>query len=126
MAQLPNVNPAEINRINEIADSGNDGPVLMLNLNRYRPEAGFPDGDLYSEYMAILAKAVAEVGGKVLWQTSVRGRVVGEHAFHEALGAWYPTHQAFLNLSANPYSDENMRLRSLAVEEALLLRCDPD
>ena len=28
--------------IQAIADGGNDGPVLMLNLNRYKPGTGFP------------------------------------------------------------------------------------
>ena len=124
MADLPNVNMDEINKIKEIASSGSDGPVMMLNLNRYVPEAGYPDGDLYKEYIAIVAKAVGEVGGKILWQTPVRGHVVGNQDFHETLGVWFPTHQAFLNLSANRYSEENMRLRSLAIEAANLLRCE--
>ena len=55
---------------------------------------------------------------------SVHGHIVGNQVIHEALGVWYPTHQAFLDLSTAPNSDENMRLRSLAVEQANLHRCD--
>ena len=124
MPELPNVDLEEIARIKSIGSSGNDGPVLMLNLNRYLPEAGYPDGDLYNEFITIVAKVVAEVGGKILWQTSVHGHVVGNQDIHEALGVWYPTHQAFLNLTTIPDSDENMRLRSLVLAEANLLRCD--
>jgi hypothetical protein len=124
MADLPNIDVEEIAEIKSIAGSENDGPVLMLNLNRYLPEAGYPDGELYRELISIIEKVVADVGGKILWRTSVHGHVVGDHVFHEALGIWYPTHQAFLNLMTLPDSDENMRLRSAAIEDASLLRCD--
>ena len=88
------------------------------------PEANYPDGDLYKQYKTIMEKHVAEVGGKILWRTSVHGHVVGDQIIHEALGIWYPTHQALLDLMTVPSSDENMRLRSITVEEANLHRCD--
>ena len=124
MADIPNLDLEEIAKIKKIASSGNDGPVLMLNLNRYVPKANYPDGDLYNAYKTIMAKLVAETGGKILWRTSVHGHVVGYQVIHEALGVWYPTHQAFLDLATAPSSDENMCLRSIVVEEANLHRCD--
>jgi hypothetical protein len=48
MADLPNVDADEIARIRAIAESSNDRPVLMLNLNRYTSDAGYPDGDTYT------------------------------------------------------------------------------
>ena len=54
MADLPNVNAEEIGEFKAIAGSAEDGPVLMLNLNRYVEEANFPDGKLYHEYMTVL------------------------------------------------------------------------
>ena len=49
LADLPNVNAEEIGVFNAIAGSSDDGPVFMLNLNRYVEEANFPDGELYRE-----------------------------------------------------------------------------
>lgn len=125
MPDLPKVDLQEIEKIKEIANSGHDRPVFMLNLNRYLPEAGYPNGELYRAYRDARARIVEEVGGKILWLTSVHGHAVGDLEFHETLGVWYPTHQAFLNLSTAPISDENMRLRALSVEEGCILRCDP-
>jgi uncharacterized protein (DUF1330 family) len=125
MADLPSVNAAEIETFRQIARSETDGPVFMLNLNKYRPEARYPDGDLYREYMAVLDTLLLQVGGKILWRTKVLGQVVGEQDIDEALGIRYPTHQAFLNLMSAPASDENMRLRALAVAHADLHRCAP-
>lgn len=42
MAELPSTNPDEIDTVKRIAQSAADGPVFMLNLNRYRAEAGSP------------------------------------------------------------------------------------
>ena len=96
----------------------------MLNLNRYTEDASYPDGNLYKEYMAVLSTLLEEVGGKILWRTHVHGCVVGEQDIHEALGIWYPSHKAFLNLMTAPSSEKNMELRSLAVEHADLHRCN--
>jgi len=123
MAELPNVNPAEIAVIKSIATSNGDGPVPMLNLNKYRPEAGYPNGKLYTDYMAVLAALLLQVGGKVLWRSAVLGHVVANQDIDEALGIWYPSHQAFLDLMTAPASGENMRLRSLSVARADLHRC---
>ena len=65
MADLPNVNAEEIGVFNAIAGSSDDGPVLMLNLNRCVEEANFPDGELYREYMTVLDQLLIEVGGRI-------------------------------------------------------------
>ena len=121
---LPNVNADERGVFNVIAGNSDDGPVLMLNLNRYVEEANFPNGELYCEYMAVLDQLLIEVGGRILWRTKVRGTVVGTQNIHEALGIWYPSHQAFLDLMTAPSSARNMELRSKTVAHADLHRCD--
>ena len=124
MADLPNVNIHEIDEFKKLAGTDSDTSVVMLNLNKYSTKANYPEGELYKEYMNILSQLLVEVGGKILWQTGVHGQVVGNQHIHEALGIWYPSHQAFLNLMSAPSSQENMRLRSEAVEHADLHRCD--
>ena len=60
----------------------------------------------------------------LLWRTHVHGVVVGEQKINEALGIWYPSHAAFLNLMTAPSSSKNMKLRDAAVEHADLHRCE--
>ena len=124
MADLPNVNIEQINEFKRKANSSEDHSVLMLNLNRYTPEAGYPNGKLYAEYMGVLDQLLSEVGGKILWRTHVHGVVVGQQEINEALGIWYPSHAAFLNLMTAPSSEKNMKLRTAAVEHAYLRRCE--
>jgi len=125
MADLPGVNSSEVQIVTEISRSDRDGPVLMLNLNKYSTEAQYPLGALYKDYMSVLDRLLTEVGGTVVWRTTVLGQVVGHQDIDEALGIWYPSHQAFLDLMSAPSSADNMRLRALAVEHADLHRCQP-
>ena len=76
MADLPSVNPAEIQACTKVARSNADGPVFMLNLNKYRAEAHYPDGRLYSDYMRILETLLAhgELGVGLDGDPSARGR----------------------------------------------------
>ena len=120
---VPNL--AEFAEIEKIAASEQDGPVLMMNLNRYLPEAQYPNGELYKSYMSALSTLLVQVGGKILWQMPVYGQPIGEQRVHEVLGIWYSTHKAFLALRSQAGSAENFRLRNLAVETAVVHRC-PD
>lgn len=123
MVELPNVKIEEIEKFKEIAGTSEDCSIIMLNLNEYSLEAEFPNGKLYKDYMEILNILVAEVGGKILWQTEASATLIGNQKIHEALGIWYPSHQAFLDLMTAPSSEENMKLRSLAVKKADLHKC---
>ena len=123
MAELPNVKIDEIEKFKAIAGTSKDCSIIILNLNEYNAEADFPNGNLYKDYMEILSILVAEVGGKILWQTKASATLIGNQKIHEALGIWYPSHQAFLDLMKAPSSEKNMKLRSLAVKKADLHKC---
>ena len=112
--------------IEAIANSGDDRPVLMLNLNCYKAGTGFPDGGVYRDYITGLEKFLPVVGGAILWRRPVFGQAVGEQKLDEILAAWYPSHQAFLDLSSAPGRGENYRLRGEYVEYAVIHRCPGD
>lgn len=73
--------------------------------------------------MSVLARFLPVVGAKILWRHPVLGQPIGEQKLHEVLAAWYPTHQAFLDLFQAPGAEENFRLRNVAVEYAVIHRC---
>ena len=115
--------PSEIEAITAIAVSGQDAPVLMLNLNRYTTADANPQGEDYRNYLAKIEESVGRVGGKVLWRTPVSGQPVGcEHdGVDEILAVWYPSHTAFLRLRT--YNEELYRLRELCVANSVIHRC---
>ena len=120
------VNRAEFSIIQKIAASANDGPVLMVNLNGYTSEAGFPDGDLYLQYIHGLEAFLKVAGGKILSRLPVFGQMVGDQKIDEIIFAWYPLHRIFANLHTMPGATENFRLRGLCVEYAVIHRSSGD
>jgi len=116
----------DFSKIEEIAMSGNDKPVLMVNLNKYS-EGEYPNGATYKDYMKALDSLLEHVGGKILWRTPVYGQPRGARPLDEILGVWYPSHKAFLALrDQGNASEENFRLRSMVVEHADIYRCPED
>ena len=98
----------------------------MVNLNKYF-EGEYPNGASYQDYMKALDVLLEDVGGKILWRTPVYGQPRGTQPLDEILGVWYPSHKAFLALrDQGKTSEENFRLRSLAVESAVIHRCPED
>ena len=51
--------------VRSIAESGSDGPVLMLNMNRYSLESGFPDRGVYRQYISGLGNFLEGAGAKL-------------------------------------------------------------
>ena len=62
--------------IEEIANSDNDRPVLMVNLNKYFG-GEYPNGTIYKDYMKALDVLLEHVGAKILWRTPVYGQPIG-------------------------------------------------
>ena len=112
--------------IEKIANSDEDRPVLMVALNKYF-ESEYPNGSIYKDYMDALDALLEQIGARILWRTPVYGQPIGTQPLDEILGAWYPSHKAFLALKdQGQISEENFRLRDLAVEYTVVHRCPED
>jgi uncharacterized protein (DUF1330 family) len=82
------------------AAGGEDGPLVMLNLNRYKPGGH----DAYLRYGAVAAQVLARVGGAFLWHTGEPQTVIGDGAdeYDEIIAVWYPSWSAFHALVTDP------------------------
>jgi uncharacterized protein (DUF1330 family) len=111
--------PEQIAELRAIADGPDDGPLVMLNLNRYR------DPSAYARYGEVAERVLKRVGGRVLWHAPVHGTVVGEgeERFDDVLAVWYPSATAFLQLATDPEILEARQHRLDGLERAALLRC---
>ncbi len=111
--------------ITEIART-KDHPVLMMNLNRYKPGI-FPDGSLYHEWRKINAEMIGNVGGKILWTLKVKGHILvnGSHEqLDEILAYWYPSHQSFLDMPKFEIAKNNFEIRKSLIDYAIVHRCN--
>lgn len=112
--------------VRQIAESGRDHPVLMLNLQRYKPGSGFPDNGPYHDYITALRPFLDRVGGKILWRCPVLGQPVGDQKIDEVIAVWYPTHRHFLDLAESPFAKDFMPLRIAILEYGVIHRCPAD
>jgi uncharacterized protein (DUF1330 family) len=115
------VNPTD-DQLREVVAGGGegDGPVVMLNLNRYR------DRDAYLRYGEVALRAIDAVGGRVLWAAPVEHTVIGcDHdRYDEVIAVWYPSRAAFLGLMEFPGYLEATGHRDAGVEQAALIAVD--
>jgi len=109
-----------------IAESADDRPVLMLNMNRYNAEAAFPNGELHNQYTRGLERFLENAGAKMLWRFPVLGQAVGSQKIDEIIAVWYPVHRIFVELYDAPGAAENFRLKGLCVDYAFIHRCPGD
>jgi len=113
-----------------------DGPIVALNLNRYRERADYPPGtpeadvsgrEAYLRYGIVALQAILSTGGRILWATEGRHATIGtaEDRYDEVVAVWYPSRAAFLSLDAYPGYRAAFELhRRASLERAVLLLCD--
>ena len=109
---------AQIEELNALAKSDADGPLVMLNLNRYR------DREAYGRYGEVAMRVLEKVGGRVLWYAPAEATVVGENGdtYDEVIAVWYPSAQAFLDLALDPETLAARDHRLEGLERATLIR----
>jgi uncharacterized protein (DUF1330 family) len=134
------INPSQdqIAALGAIAGTAADGPLVMLNLNRYRERAAYaaepPGGEpaevsghaAYQRYGMTALKVLARVGGEILWSTQATMTVVGDESDRcdEVLAVRYPSAQAFLALALDPELAAALPHRDAGLERAAIIRCD--
>lgn len=104
-----------------LAGVDGDGPVVMLNLNRYS------DREAYLRYGAVALAVLDRVGGRIMWQADCRQTVIGDagNQFDEVIAVWYPSVAAFIGLATDPEIVEAREIREGALEAAALICCAP-
>jgi uncharacterized protein (DUF1330 family) len=84
------------------------GPVVMVNLMRFREQSGDGDGtgwDAYLRYSSLVVPMIKERGGVLLWAGNAKsialGRTDREHWDYIAL-VYYPSIKSFLAMMRSP------------------------
>lgn len=134
------VNPTrqQLEELAALAASDADGPLVMLNLNRYREHAqyaGEPPGgapanvsgrEAYARYGVVALQVISRIGAEVLWSAPAGASVVSEEheRYDEVIAVRYPSAQAFLELAGDPAILEASAHREAGLERALVIRCE--
>jgi uncharacterized protein (DUF1330 family) len=119
-------------QIAALAALPDDGPVVMINLLRYRDAAAYPDGfgalpcsgrEAYGRYGQVALRRVAGVGGRVLWMGAVSATVIAPEGerWDDAVLVQYPSRRAFLEMIAQPEYQAAAPHRTAALEDSRLI-----
>ena len=96
------------------------GPVVMLNLLRYKPDGG---RESYAKYAAALQDTYLDkYGAEVLYAGQGSTALVAEdgQAWDAVLLVRYPSRQAFSSMVADPDYQQFTHFRTEALDEAVL------
>jgi len=91
---------------------GQDGPIYMLNLLKFKEKAEYPDGrdtdltgaEAYAVYSAEVAGHLATVGGRPMFAAKVQRLMLGEveELWDTAAIAMYPSRKAMMDMMSSP------------------------
>ena len=97
------------------------GPVVMLNLLRFRPDGG---RERYAEYVEHFRRTSAPHGAEVVYAGDGGSPLVGDD-WDAVLLVRYPSRQAFSDMVRDPAYQAGSHLRTEALAEAVLQPTTP-
>ena len=128
----PSIDPTA-DQVRALRDAGPEGPVVMLNLLKFRAQASYPPGsphascsgaEAYRRYQTAFVETVGDVSrAEVVWEGRVDGTFIGDtgEGWDKCLLVRYPSRQHFLAMMADPSYREALVHRYAALERTLLL-----
>ena len=105
-----------------------DGPVVMVNLLRFKPTADAPGETLsgeesYRRYAEKMVAFVESKGCRVIWSGRIDSQVIGDGGefFHMVGLVEYPSRKVFVEIATDPYVQEISAHRAFGLEGQWLL-----
>ena len=125
-------------QVRALRDRGPDGPIVMVNLLKFRDRAAYPEGsgvapcggaEAYARYQHAFTVTVGATSqAEVIYDGPVQQVFIGDPAAREAdwdkvLIVRYPSRQHFLAMMANAEYREALVHRYAGLERTVLLQC---
>lgn len=127
----------QLSEVTALAGTESDGPIVMLNLNRYRERANYDEAgaaesadvsghEAYLRYGIVANGVLERVGARILWHTTSERTVIGDDTdrYDEVIAVWYPSLAAFVALVTDAELLAARHHRVAALERATLICCD--
>ena len=110
-----------VDQFKALKHNPNDGPVVMLNLLKFKPDGGYEN---YIKYMQESNQYVAGVGGKMLFLGKPHELLNGSETWDLMMLVEYPSRAKFLEMANNPDYIKIHEYREKALERAVLYAND--
>lgn len=119
-------------QLERLAASDDDGPVIMLNLVRFKERAdgidaadGISGAEAYARYGAAVSTFLERVGGRILLAAAAQESVIGpeDAEWDLVLAVQYPSRAAFRAMTSDPDYLAIHAHRAAALEDSRLIAC---
>lgn len=104
-------------QIKQFMDLPDDGPVVMVNLLKYRPDGG---RESYARYAAATTKCLLAVGGRLIYRGAYRMPLIGDEDWDDILLVEYPSIAAFFDMQRNEDYRAIVHLRTEGLSDSRL------
>ena len=123
------VSPNE-NQIKELVERIDDGPVVMINLLKFRPQAKGEEctgAVAYGRYANAVRAMIEDLGGRTVWTGRADQILIGDSQqdWDMAVLVEYPTRRAFLEMVSQPEYQQIHAHRDAGLERTSLIACTP-
>lgn len=113
-----------------LAAAPDDGPVVMLNLLKFKARSGAGDAsgqDEYRRYGDRAREMIEARGGRVQWIGSAEQVLIGDPAedWDTVLLVEYPSRAAFIEMVTTPEYGEAHEHREQGLDRTVVLACRP-
>ncbi len=115
-------------QVKRLAAGSGDGPIVMVNLLRFRDAAGPPDegvsgAEAYGRYAAAIPPFLERAGGRLLSAVACQEGVIGPDDAEWDVVALveYPSREAFLGMVSDPQYLEIHQHRVAALADSRLI-----
>ncbi len=105
-----------------LAGNTSEGPVVMLNLLKFKKKGG---REAYLRYIKESGPFAEEIGAKVLYLGKTKELLYGEEQWDLLLLIHYPSRKAFQKMINNPEYLKAHEWREEGLERAVLYATDP-
>ena len=119
---MPFIMPAQ-DQFKQLMSLPDDGPVIMVNLLKLKPDGG---AEKYRKYMHASAPFAKGVGGRVVFQGACRMAVIGDDDWDEILVVEYPSIAAFIDMQRDKGYQAVVPLRTEALADSRLWAIAPE
>ncbi|MEX1253399.1 MAG: DUF1330 domain-containing protein [Dehalococcoidia bacterium] len=126
---MPFIKPTR-EQIARLAESNDNGPVIMLNLLKFARTADDASGktgaESYDTYGDKMREIMAERGIKLLWRGRADSVVIGDDDADDwdmALLVQYPSRKAFLEMGSSKEYETVGEHRTAALVDSRLIAC---
>jgi uncharacterized protein (DUF1330 family) len=119
-----------IDQVKQLMAAPDEGPVVMLNLLKFKERASTGDGsggEAYRRYGDAAIEMIEQRGGKVLWTGKAEQVLIGDPAqdWDAVLLVQYPSRAAFIEMTSTKEYDAAHEHRENGLERTIVIACSP-